>query len=220
MKRKVIISTLFIIALSIPTVAYGVGENSKDNNIKSYTYEERNNKEHHHKVDGHITNHKYKALLEVEGLNNDNKKAMEAALDKRAKLREQFVTATKGKDKEKIGFDEFKKEAKAIRDKVINKEITEEEGKKQFEELQVKKREASEIWNSLSEKGKKDIEALEKESKAIREDDRKYFEEYRKAVESKDSNSLNTSAKHIIKAINRQNELMEKKIDIIKKEMK
>jgi hypothetical protein len=207
-------------ALSIPTVAYGVGENSKDNNIKSYTYEERNNKEHHHKVDGHITNHKYKALLEVEGLNNDNKKAMEAALDKRAKLKEQFVTATKGKDKEKIGFDEFKKEAKAIRDKVINKEITEEEGKKQFEELQVKKREASEIWNSLSEKGKKDIEALEKESKAIREDNRKYFEEYRKAAESKDSNSLNTSAKHVIKAINRQNELMEKKIDIIKKEMK
>lgn len=219
LKKRFIVSILLIIALSVPTIAYGIDSQTTNTNVdnKNQAYQ---NKKYHHKVKTSGRENKFEALLKVEGLSSENKSSLEVALQKKVELKQQFFSLAGNKVQDQKGFDEFKNQAKAIKDKVMNKQITEEEGKKQIEELRNNIKESSEMWKNLSADGKKKMEELEKESKTLRESNKKYFEEYRKAEESKDTASINNAAKNVIDAINKQNSLMQRKIDVLRNEAK
>ncbi|GFZ31982.1 hypothetical protein CSC2_25080 [Clostridium zeae] len=219
MKKRLIVSILLSVALSIPTIAYGIDNQTTNTNVdnRNQVYQ---NESYHHKVKASERENKLKALLNVEGLSSENKKSLEVVLQKKLELKQQFFSLAGNKVQDQKGFDEFKSQAKAIKDKVMNKEITEEEGKKQLDELRNNRKESSEMWKNLSADGKKKMEELQKESKALREDNKKYFEEYKKAAESKDTSSINNAAKNVIDAISKQNSLMQRKIDILKEEAK
>lgn len=219
MKKRFIVSILLSIVLSIPTIAYGIDNKTTNTNVynKNQTYQ---NGKHHHKVTASEKENKFRTLLEVEGLSSENKKLLELALEKKFELKEQFFSLAGNKVQDQKGFDEFKSKVKEIKDKMMSKEITEEEGKKQLDELRNNRRESSEMWKNLSADGKKKMEELEKESKTLRENNKRYFEEYKKAAESKDTVSINNAAKNVIDTINKQNALMQRKIDVLKKESK
>ncbi|GKU25794.1 hypothetical protein [Clostridium folliculivorans] len=219
MKKRFVVSILLSIALSIPTIAYGIDNQTTNNNVDNKNQVDLNHS-YHHKVKASGRENKFEALLKVEGLSSENKKSLEVALQKKIELKQQFFSLAGDKVQDQKGFDEFKNQAKAIKDKVMSKQITEEEGKKQLDELKSNRKESSKIWKDLSDDGKKKMEELEKESKTLRENNKKYFEEYKKAAESKDTASINNSAKNVIDAINKQNSLMQRKIDILKKEAK
>ncbi|MBK1810107.1 hypothetical protein JHL18_05535 [Clostridium sp. YIM B02505] len=219
MKKRFIVSALLITALSIPTIAYGIDNQAINTNVDNRNQVCQNVK-HHYKAKALERENKFEALLKVEGLSSENKNSLEVALQKKFELKQQFFSLAGNKVHDQKGFDEFKSQAKAIKDKVINKEITEEEGKKQLDELRSNKRESSEMWKNLSDDGKKEMEELEKESRTLRENNKRYFEEYKKAAESKDETSINSAAKNVIDTINKQNSLMQRKIDVLKKEAK
>ncbi|GFP74817.1 hypothetical protein [Clostridium fungisolvens] len=219
MKKRFVVSILLSISLSIPTIAYGIDNQTANTNVDSRN-QVNQNESYHHKVKASGRENKFEALLKVEGLSGENKKSLEVALQKKLELKQQFFSLAGNKVHDQKGFDEFKSQAKAIKDKVINKQITEEEGKKQLDELRNNRRQSSEMWKNLSADGKKKMEELEKESRTLRENNKKYFEEYKKAAESKDTVSINNAAKNVIEAINKQNSLMQRKIDILKKEAK
>jgi hypothetical protein len=219
LKKRFVVSILVSIVLSIPTIAYAIDNNTTNTNVdnKNQTYQ---NEKHHHKITASEKQNKFEALLKVEGLSSENKKLLELALEKKFELTEEFFSLAGNKVQDQKGFDEFKSKAKEIKDKMMSKEITEQEGKKQLDELRNNRRESSEMWKNLSDDGKKKMEELEKESKTLRENSKRYFEEYKKAAESKDAVSINSAAKNVIDTINKQNELMQRKIDVLKKETK
>lgn len=227
-KGKFIMSTVLIAVLSIPTLAYAETNNSVEKNKDTKLSLEqkddiKRNKlyEKHEKCEGNFkkTADDFSEYLEkAEGLTQENKTALETAMQKQKALREEIykLTGVKIDNKEQLDV-ETKEQIKVIKDKVKNGEITKEEAQKQMREL---RRANSEQWKNLSEAAKAEIKGIEAEIDKNREARKQIANDFKKAVTDKNVDAINTNAKKLTDSLNVHNELLQKKIDVLNKYIK
>lgn len=230
-KRKFIMSTVLIAALTAPTLAYAEAnilvEGDKASIAIEEKYDDKDNKPKQkegkcHGFQGRFRNrvaHFNKLLNKAEGITNENKAAIEAALEKEETLHSEIFKITGDSiDDDKKECDKILKEKmKAIKDKAKSGAITKDEAMKQIMAL---KRENSEYWKKLSQQGKNEINVLEAEMDKSRESRRQAIDDFKKAIDDKNTDAINSNAKRVADSLNSQNKLLQKKIDILNKYLK
>ncbi len=229
-KRKFIMSTVLIAALTAPTLVYAeanipvegkklstsIEEKYDDKDSKSKEKEEKCHG-FHRRFRNRVSNFN-KLLNKAEGITNENKAAIEAAVEKQQALYNEIfkITHANVDDQEECNK-VIKEKIKAIKDKVKSGTITEDEAKKQIMDL---RRENSSYWNKLSEQGKNEIKAVEAELDKSREAKRKVMDSFKKAIEDKNVEAINNNGRKVADALNSQNNLLQKEIDILNKYLK
>lgn len=230
-KRKFIMSTVLIAALTAPTLAYAETSISVEGGKCSTCIEEKHDdkddkpkqkEEKCHSFQGRFKSRvaRFNKLLnKAEGITNENKVAIEAALEKQEALHNEIFKITGAQiDDEKQECDKVLKEKmKAIKNKAKSGTITKDEAMKQIMDLQ---RENSEYWKKLNQQGKNEINAVEGEMDKSRESRRQAIDDFKKAIDDKNSDAINSNAKRVADSLNSQNKLLQKKIDILNKYLK
>ena len=226
-------STVIIAALTAPTLAYAEANTNVEGDKASISIEEKyddkddnddkpkQKEEKCHSFQGRFKSrvaHFNKLLNKAEGITNENKTAIEAALEKQEALHSEIFKITSTPIDDKKECDKILKEKmKAIKDKAKSGTITKDEAMKQIMDL---KRENSEYWKKLSQQGKNEINAVEAEMDKSREVRRQVLDDFKKSIDDKNTDAINTNAKRVADSLNSQNKLLQKKIDILNKYLK
>lgn len=223
-------STVLIAALTAPTLVYAEvntsveGKNPSTSIEEKYDDKDSKSKEKEEKCHGfhrrfrnRVSNFN-KLLNKAEGITNENKAAIEAAVEKQQALYNEIfkITHANVDDQEECNK-VIKEKIKAIKDKVKSGTITEDEARKQIMDL---RRENSSYWNKLSEQGKNEIKAVEAELDKSREAKRQVMDSFKKAIEDKNVEAINNNGRKVADALNSQNNLLQKEIDILNKYLK
>ncbi|GIM27370.1 hypothetical protein CPJCM30710_00360 [Clostridium polyendosporum] len=230
MKKKFILTSIIVVALTAPTIAYAqlqntpdIVENQNENSSIEQKFEkgkakleERKDRlgikdrDHHDKLE--------KQLLKAEGLTKENKQALERAIKKRTELREEMfnLIETKIDNKEGNGVS-LRDQTKAIKDKVDNKQISENEAKKQLEELREKRKQSFKNWKNSNKEAKQELDSLKDEMDKWKKDHRVAMDEFEDAVDDKNTNAINEASKKLTASINEHNKLLQKKINVLNK---
>lgn len=229
-KRKFIVSTMLTVALATPTLAYAQvnnfteGDKAGKPSIEEKYSTSSNNLEEKEgkckgKCEGKFRNRAArfnKLLSSAEGITNENKTAIETALQKQQDLHKEIFKITGMNNKEQLDA-AVKEKIKAIKDKVKSGAITKEEARNQIRDLM---RENSEYWKKLSQEGKNEIKAVEGEIDKSRETRKQIADDFQKAIDGKNVDAINSNAKKLADSLNSQNKLLQKKIDILNKYIK
>ena len=225
-------STVLIAALTAPTLARAEANISVQSNKPSTSieekYDDKNSKQKEkeeeekcHGFHGRFRNrisHFNKLLSKAEGITNENKAAIETAVEKQEALYREIFKITGANIDEQDECDKvIKQKMKAIKEKAKSGTITEDEARKQMADL---RREYSSYWHRLSEEGQNEIKAVQNEMDKSREAKRQAMDSFKKAIEDKNVDAINSNAKKVADSLNLQNKLLQKELDILNKYLK
>lgn len=221
LKKKFILTSLIIVALTAPAAAYGKIQNTPEivenqNTSIEQKFEKGKSwfgirdKNHHDRLE--------KQLSKVQGLTKENKQALETAMKKRTELHEEISRLIETKiDSKEGGNTSLRDQTKAIEDKINNKQISEEEGKKQLEELREKKKESFRNWKNSNKEAKKELDSLKSEMEKWRKEHKILMHEFKDAIDDEDTKAINDASKKLTASINAHNKLLQRKIEVINK---